>query len=352
MLGCALILGFSLGWVSPYVRLVKTASGAMAVQVVWSSSRGSRQMDHIGSAHTCEELEALKAVARQRMIAEGQDELDFGDGQPPRAALPIRASRAQYLWDALETAYEAVGFSRATSADEVFKQLVLGRLIEPVSKLDTIRVLKEIGITPAGYATMKRRLKYYAKPEWRRSLAAACATHVGLGPATLVLYDVSTLYFETDRGDGFRESGYSKERRLEPQITIGLLTDRRGFPLMVEAFEGNKAETQTLIPSILSFMAAHRLPEVTVVADAGMLSDGNLKALAAAGLRFIVGQKIPQIPQVVQQWLDSHPGQQPPDGLILTQPWARGPLGAQSTETIYYQYRKDRARRTLRGIDE
>ena len=46
-----------------------------------------------------------------------------------------------------------------------------------------------------------------------------------------MLYDVSTLYFETDAGDGFREPGFSKERRLEPQITIGLLTDAAGFPL-------------------------------------------------------------------------------------------------------------------------
>jgi transposase len=70
-----------------------------------------------------------------------------------------------------------------------------------------------------------------------------------LGPASLLLYDVSTLYFETDTGDGFREPGFSKERRLDPQITIGLLTDSSGFPLMVEAFEGNKAETATMIPT-------------------------------------------------------------------------------------------------------
>ena len=73
---------------------------------------------------------------------------------------------------------------------------------------------------------------------------------VGSG-VSLVLYDVSARsYFETDRGDGFREPGFSKERRLEPQITIGLLTDQAGFPLMVEAFEGNKAETHTMIPTI------------------------------------------------------------------------------------------------------
>src|SRR4051812_10063912 len=122
-----------------------------------------------------------------------------------------------------------------------------------------------------------------------------------LGPASLVLYDVSTLYFETDAGDGFREPGFSKERRLEPQITIGLLTDAAGFPLMVEAFEGNAAETTTMLPTIRAFMAAHQLADVTVVADAGMVSAGNRRAMEAAGLSFILGAKIPDIPYVVTE---------------------------------------------------
>lgn len=63
-----------------------------------------------------------------------------------------------------------------------------------------------------------------------------------------MLYDVTTLYFETDTGDGFRESGFYKERRLEPQITVGLLTDALGFPLMVNAFEGNKARPPRCCP--------------------------------------------------------------------------------------------------------
>jgi hypothetical protein len=59
-----------------------------------------------------------------------------------------------------------------------------------------------------------------------QGLSEACAAHAGLGPASLVLCDASTLYFETDRGDGFREPGFSKERRLGPSITIGLLAGR------------------------------------------------------------------------------------------------------------------------------
>ena len=53
----------------PYVRTVKTASGATAVQIVYSSHRGSREIEHIGSAHDDAELELLKAAARQRLAA-------------------------------------------------------------------------------------------------------------------------------------------------------------------------------------------------------------------------------------------------------------------------------------------
>lgn len=74
------------------------------------------------------------------------------------------------------------------------------------------------------------------------STEKARGIHARLGPASLVLYDVTTLHFETDAGDGFREPGFSKQRHLDPQITLGLLTDAAGFPLTVAAFEGNKAE--------------------------------------------------------------------------------------------------------------
>jgi Transposase DDE domain len=338
--------------VAPYVRTVKTASGATAVQIVYSSRRGARDIEHIGSAHDDAELAVLTAAARQRMAA-GQGELELGlEATAAGAPLPITSSRMRHLWDALVHTYRMVGFDQAAGADEVFRQLVLARIIEPTSKLDSLRVLEETGIPAPSYATVKRRLPVFAQPSWRQRLAAACAAHAGLGPASLVLYDVSTLYFETDTGDGFREPGFSKERRLEPQITIGLLTDAAGFPLTVEAFEGNRAETLTMVPTIRSFMDAHRLADVTVVADAGMISAANQRAIEDAGLSFILGARIPDMPYVVAEWRRQHPGQAIPDGQVFTQPWPAGRADRRRDQVIYYQYKTDRARRALRGIDE
>jgi hypothetical protein len=338
-----------------YVRTVKTTSGATAVQVVWSSRKGSRKIEHLGSAHDEAGIAALKAAAAQRLAA-GQAELDLGLAERSAAEpLPITSSKSALLWEALCAAYARLGFDGAAGGDEVFQQLVLARIIEPTSKADSLRVIEETGVAPVSYPTLNRRLPVFAKPAFRQALSTACATHARLGPASLVLYDVSTLHFETDAGDGFREPGFSKERRLDPQITLGLLTDAAGLPLSVAAFEGNRAETATMLPVINAFKAAHQLTDVTVVADAGMISEANQVALQAAGLTYILGARIPFLPGVVGEWRDKHQDEAIPDGLVLTQPWpatcsekARGI----PDRVIHYQYRHDRARRTLRGIDE
>jgi hypothetical protein len=247
-------------------------------------------------------------------------------------------------------------FGAVTKGDRVFRDLVVARIIEPTSKVDSLRVIQEVGVAPASYATVKRRLPGYAQPSWRQTLSAACASPRRVGPGITGALRRVHLYFETDAGDGLREPGFSKEpNRLEPQITIGLLTDATGFPPMVQAFAGNKAETATMLPVINAFKAAHQLTDVTVVADAGMISEAIQTAMQAAGLSFILGTRIPYLPNVVREWRDKRPDEALPDGLVLTQPWP-----ATSSEkargipdrVIYYQYRHDRARRTLRGIDE
>lgn len=81
----------------------------------------------------------------------------------------------------------------------------------------------------------------------------------------------------------------AKERRVDPQIIVGLLVDRAGFPLQVGCWEGNKAETSTIIPIAEAFQAAHGIADLVVVADAGILSATNLTALDEARLRFIIG---------------------------------------------------------------
>ncbi|MBC7299308.1 MAG: IS1634 family transposase, partial [Demequina sp.] len=102
--------------------------------------------------------------------------------------------------------------------------------------------------------------------------------------------------FEAENEDVLRKVGFSKERRVNPQIVVGLLVDRRGFPLEIGCFEGNKAETLTILPMIRAFQARHNLAGMVVVADAGMLSASNLRQLDDEGLHFIVGSRQTRAP--------------------------------------------------------
>nr|WP_245934127.1 IS1634 family transposase [Branchiibius hedensis] len=144
---------------------------------------------------------------------------------------------------------------------------------------------------------MFRSLKRCASAEYRDTLAAACFEHVTVaGDLSLCLYDVTTLYFEAEKEDDLRKVGYSKERRVDPQIVVGLLVDRGGFPLEIGCYGGNQAETATIVPIVTQFQERHGLADVVVVADAGMLSAENLTTLDEANLRFIVGSRVVKAP--------------------------------------------------------
>ncbi len=129
---------------------------------------------------------------------------------------------------------------------------MLARIIEPTSKADSVRVLSEFGVAPASLRTMFRSLRRAAGSATTatRSPPPASAMPPTSGDVSLVLYDVTTLYFEAEKEDDLRKVGYSKERRVDPQVVVGLLVDRRGFPLEIGCFEGNKAETLTIVPIV------------------------------------------------------------------------------------------------------
>lgn len=175
----------------------------------------------------------------------------------------------------------------------------LGRLRcrSPTSLIDTARVLEDVGQQPVSYSTMKRTLARCASGGYRDQIAQLCFQHaLTSGDVSLCLYDVTTLHFEADKEDSLRKVGYSKERRVDPQIIVGLLVDRHGFPLEIGCWEGNKAEKHTIVPIIAQFRARHRIESIVVVADAGMLSEQNLTALDAADIRFIVGSRVSKAP--------------------------------------------------------
>ena len=289
----------------------------MKVQIAERRHGRDVVLEYVGTAHDEAELAALVAIARSKLYS-GQGELDLGGitaapdtdtpisvrhsaaaasaGAAGRGGSVITSKSSALLWEVLGGAYARLGFNKI--ADEAFAQLVLARLVKPTSKADSVRVLDELGVEHASLRTMFRCLTRAQEKDYRATIAAACFNHAAkAGDVSLCLYDVTTLYFEVEKEDELRKVGYSKERRVDPQVVVGLLVDRNGFPLEIGCFEGNKAETTTIIPIVKQFQERHGLTDMVVVADAGMLSASNLKALDEAGLRFIVGSRVTKAPK-------------------------------------------------------
>ena len=290
---------------SPFLRKVRTSSGATAVQIVSKSGGVRRIVEHLGSAHDETEVAALLEAGRQKIAAwQGQGLLDLESLEPAPGrtglvgATVVESKRSGLLWDVLHGAYTRLGLGDATGGERAFEQMVLARLIEPTSKAQLPRVLGDLGLESVSVQTLFRSLGRCVERGYREAISQALFDHVtASGGLALCLYDVTTLYFEAEREDDLRKVGYSKERRADPQVIVGLLVDRAGFPLQVGCWEGNKAETTTIVPIVEAFQAAHDIEELVVVADAGMLSAANLAALDEARLRFIVTGPAPPAPR-------------------------------------------------------
>lgn len=226
---------------SPFLRKVKTASGATAVQIVEKKHGVRTIVEHLGSAHNDAEL-AVLLRAGQDKLTENQPMLDVpAPGETQHGMAVIGAKKSKLLVDVVRAAWRRLGFDAID--DEAFFQLVLARLVEPTSKLDSVRVIDELGMRPAHRNTFYNALRRCADKEYRRQITQACFDYVWAdrgGDVSLLMYDVTTLYFETDTEDELRKVGFSKERRVDPQIVVGLLVDRSGFPLEIGCFEGNK----------------------------------------------------------------------------------------------------------------
>lgn len=319
-----------------YIRTVKTKSGAIAVQIVSKKAGQIISLKHIGSAHSEQELQALKALAQDQLY---RNQLPLFPATPRTLTLKLKQSVSTLLFRVLNQQFQKLGLDKLQDPD--FIRLCVARMVEPTSKLDSLRVLADLGITGLTKDRLYRCLKRIIKGNYRTLIQQACFTATTKQALMLVLYDVTTLYFETPKADDYRKSGLSKERRLEPQIVVGLLVDQTGFPLSVHSFEGNMAETKTILPVLETFRLEHHLPKITVVADAAMMSLKNLTALAQAGYTYIVGSRLTKIPYAIAQYQKSRN--------LIDQEIV---VDYRPEYRIIYQYREKRASLDLKNIEK
>ncbi|HZJ80509.1 MAG TPA: IS1634 family transposase, partial [Dysgonamonadaceae bacterium] len=120
----------------------------------------------------------------------------------------------------------------------------------------------------------------------------------------LMFYDVTTLYFETDKIDELREKGFSKDgKHSQPQVVLGLLVSKEGYPLSYSIFNGSQYEGRTMLPIVEDFVNRFDLADFVIVADSGLINKSNISLLESGGYKYIIGGRIKNETETIKQWI-------------------------------------------------
>lgn len=204
--------------------------------------------------------------------------------------------------------FDRIGFDSID--DEIFRTLVVSRLLCPSSKAATVEYLKNHFDEDVDLSKIYRYLDRLNSTQQDKVQDISVAHTTGLlgGSIGVVFYDVTTLYFEADREDDLRKTGFSKEgRHRNPQIILGLLVSLNGYPLAYCIHEDNKYEGHTMIPVIEEFVHKYGLEDFVIVADSGLMNEQNIADLELKGYKYIIGARIRTESRQVREWMLSLP---------------------------------------------
>ncbi len=290
------------------IRTTKTSSGARAVQVVSYLHRKVIVHKHLGSATSESRLEELRAEA-VAWIQNSTPQASLFTNSPELSVLETHYAyqgfRYMYAYQVLHRLCERLQFTTLSSS--LLVDLVIIRIFEPASKLRSIAHLSHYFGISYTEKTLYRALRLFPKLKKivETHLVTVAQTEFGFD-FSFVLYDVTTLYFETFKADDLRKPGFSKDNKSQqPQIVVGLMVTPQGFPVSYEIFPGNTFEGKTFLPSILAFKERHNIQTLTIVADAAMLSTENMKLLVEQKLTYIVGARLGNISDELRSRIDT-----------------------------------------------
>ncbi|MCU4177844.1 IS1634 family transposase [Carboxylicivirga sp. N1Y90] len=281
-----------------YVRKLKNRSGSTSVQVIQKINGRYKVHKTIGCATTQQNIEKLVHIANQEiekvsaqpklfksqvdhMVEQTISTISNGD---------IRTVEPEIVFGKI---YDSIGFNKLE--EDLFRHLVIYRLAFPLSKLKTIEYLDRYQGVSLSIDSIYRfldKLNNQLKHQ-DEQLAFAHTLKVLKGQINVVFYDMTTLYFEASDEDDLRKTGFSKDGKYQhPQIFIGLLVGLGGYAIGYDIFEGNTYEGHTLIPFIEQISRKFDLDKPVIVADAGLLSNDNIKALESKGYEYIIGGRL------------------------------------------------------------
>ncbi|QOP42747.1 IS1634 family transposase [Sulfurimonas sediminis] len=299
-----------------YIRKKKNTSGSISIQIIKKIKGKSKVIESIGCSKDPDKIERLLKKAHKRIkeleptlfdsVKQEEQKLKF---------LPISNEQVIPIGDELffgaifdrifnkKTIFQSV--YKANDKHELFKALVISRILYPGSKLylsDYLFYFKKKEISDeAIYRLVDSLYKDEVKQRIEEAVYKDTLAKVG-GKIAVCFYDVTTLFFESESEDDLRRIGFSKEGKLaRPQIQLGLFTTLQGYPLSYEVYHGKKYEGHTLLEALLNFQKKFKLKnKPIVVADRGMLNDANIAFLENNGYKYILGAKIKMLPSGIK----------------------------------------------------
>lgn len=287
-----------------FVRKKPNKSGLTSVQVIDKSQGKYRLIKTIGSSKDSFEIDQL-VLKGKRFIQEqtGVQEINFTSYKDIYSEVfsNISSHKLVGIQHVLGKIFDDIGFDAIP--DELFKDLVLYRLVYPKSKLKTTEYLYRYEQKTYSDDHIYRYMDklHNSQKELIQQISFNHTKKILNDDFQAVFYDVTTIYFEIEREAEIRKTGFSKDgKHKHPQIVLGLLVSRDAYPLAYDIFEGNKYEGDTFLPILEGFRAKYNFEKLTVVADAGLLSNKNVAELTKKGYEFILGARIKNEKQVIK----------------------------------------------------
>lgn len=276
------------------VREVKTKSGKTAVQVYTLINRRRNILKHLGSGNNEAEVKDLKEQALNWIQEEISRNGLFKDGEDSFLRNYEYVNfNYNFAYTFLSDTFDRFRFGNHTK--KIFKDLCMAQILEPSSKRQNILFLERFLEIRHNLSSLYEYLSVYdisLKENIEKEVIEIAKKEFNFD-FSFVLYDVTTLYFESFKNDEFKRPGFSKDHKHnQPQIVIGLIVTKEGFPVHYEVFKGNTFEGNTFLPIILDFKNKHDIKSLTVVADSAMFSKLNLDKLKDNGINYIVGARL------------------------------------------------------------
>lgn len=287
-----------------FVRKKKNKSGSTSIQIIQKLKGKYTVVKSLGSSINEEEIEKIYRQAQETIPKLFNQLTLFQESVTPLNLSELNNDSIRVIGPDLifGKIFNYVGFNKIK--DDLFRDLVVSRITHPGSKLQLSEYLQEnnsknISVDAIYYFLDKLNTKYKTQIE---EISFVYTNKLLDGKIGVVFYDMTTIYFESSQPDELRIPGFSKDgKHQNPQIFLGLLVGKNGYPIGYDIFEGNTYEGHTLIPILERFQARFNLEKPIVVADAGLLSKDNLKALKEKGYTFILGARIKNESRIIVQ---------------------------------------------------